>query len=922
MRAAKPRMFLKVRKPNPLAFKLVRIRKSGPVYLVTLWVSILCISLVYTSSVKAQENYGVKPGEVMRIPWGTGPGKVGLFKTPERNYGPQSFAINELTKKIYILDSVNSRILVYNEENGNFARSIPLKKPRGDDIALEDEKSIYVLYLAEEKVIQYSLEGQILHSYEIPDFKDMRPVSGIYFVEGKGLFFQTSDQKLFPLFSFENGGKMELRSEQIHEKASVGLLLKNLKSAFVKRESGNMASVTINNLKEITIHRHEHDICGLYVIGNDDAGNIYLIVEELLSSNPIQVRRYLMKYSEDRNLLADTQCPYNNYAYIFREFRVTSNGIVYQMIPFSDYLEIIKWVPEDQRSTGAISIEELANKAQESALESKFQNLMEAETLEAKSLQALPLPKISRDEVMARAYAYASHSFYVGWGNITAGDDCGGKIVKTCSDSEGVCSPGTYTGVRYKWGGFSGLEGVSCNTDCSSIFFDKGLEAGKYAGDMCTAYDPDCAGIWYGSCCAVGVDCSGFVSQCWGLREKYSSSSLTTISSPLSNLSDLLRGDMLRKSGHVMLCDSNYPSSSTGIDVYEASGWDWKVSHRHYYWSSISDAYSPYRYEKIQNYWTRSTKFNVGDSVVTTDYLNLRIGPGACFNKVEGITNPLPPGTEGQIINDDYNRNGIYIYSDTNDGSHYYWWHVKVGNYTGWCAENWLEKSGETLSVSLTASPSNGNAPLDVQLTADVSGTATGTINYTFWWNCNDPGTSVGDVMNVCGYIPTPSPGSCASNENGIKCDGVTNDPKIVSHTYSSPGTYTAKVIAERGSADPAEDRITITVNSPLPPSPTNVQASDGTYTDKVRVTWNSVSSATSYKVYRATSSGGTKTYLGSTSSTTYDDYSASVGTTYYYWVKAKNAYGESGYSSYDTGYRKGTSTHKPMPWLHLLLGE
>jgi len=303
-------------------------------------------------------------------------------------------------------------------------------------------------------------------------------------------------------------------------------------------------------------------------------------------------------------------------------------------------------------------------------------------------------------------------------------------------------------------------------------------------------------------------------------------------------------------------------------------------------------------------YWSDDSNLDSGDTLLwesngsTPDY-PIRYLNDHAAKTVIATTHPIPSGSPGQH----------YIIAIV-DPDGYHEESNESNNMTVYSV--FLSSSGDTLSVSLTADHSSGNAPLDVTLTADVSGTATGTINYTFWWNCNDPGTSVGDVMNVCGYIPTPSPGSCASNENGIKCDGVTNDPKIVSHTYSSPGTYTAKVIAERGSADPAEDRITITVNSPLPPSPTNVQASDGTYTDRVRVTWNSVSSATSYKVYRATSSGGTKTYLGSTSSTTYDDYSASVGTTYYYWVKAKNAYGESGYSSYDTGYRKGVAPPSP----------
>ena len=96
------------------------------------------------------------------------------------------------------------------------------------------------------------------------------------------------------------------------------------------------------------------------------------------------------------------------------------------------------------------------------------------------------------------------------------------------------------------------------------------------------------------------------------------------------------------------------------------------------------------------------------------------------------------------------------------------------------------------------------------------------------------------------------------------------------------------------------------------PSAPTNVSASDDTYTDRVRVTWNASSGATSYKVYRATSSGGTKTTLGSASSTTYDDTSASVGTTYFYWVKASNSYGTSDYSSYNTGSCQGTAAGPP----------
>jgi S-formylglutathione hydrolase FrmB len=87
----------------------------------------------------------------------------------------------------------------------------------------------------------------------------------------------------------------------------------------------------------------------------------------------------------------------------------------------------------------------------------------------------------------------------------------------------------------------------------------------------------------------------------------------------------------------------------------------------------------------------------------------------------------------------------------------------------------------------------------------------------------------------------------------------------------------------------------------PLPP--TNVQASDGTYMDKVEVTWAASPGATSYTIYRATQRWGTKTALGTISDTTYDDTTALAGRIYYYYIKATNAYGTSGFSVYDTGF-------------------
>jgi fibronectin type 3 domain-containing protein len=63
------------------------------------------------------------------------------------------------------------------------------------------------------------------------------------------------------------------------------------------------------------------------------------------------------------------------------------------------------------------------------------------------------------------------------------------------------------------------------------------------------------------------------------------------------------------------------------------------------------------------------------------------------------------------------------------------------------------------------------------------------------------------------------------------------------------------------------------------------VSASDGAYSYKIMVSWNAISGASSYQVYRAPEVTGVKIYLGTFTTTTFSDVSAETGTTYYYFV-------------------------------------
>ncbi len=143
---------------------------------------------------------------------------------------------------------------------------------------------------------------------------------------------------------------------------------------------------------------------------------------------------------------------------------------------------------------------------------------------------------------------------------------------------------------------------------------------------------------------------------------------------------------------------------------------------------------------------------------------------------------------------------------------------------------------------------------------------------------------------------------------------------------YTSPfddsnvtsGTYYYWVKAKNScgtSGFSSSDSGYISLPCTVPSAPTGVSATDGTYNDHIRITWNSASGATSYEVWRNDSnSSGSALKLGDINASPFDDSGVTTGKTYYYWVKAKNICGTSGFSSSDSGYATQSCTVPSAP--------
>jgi len=175
--------------------------------------------------------------------------------------------------------------------------------------------------------------------------------------------------------------------------------------------------------------------------------------------------------------------------------------------------------------------------------------------------------------------------------------------------------------------------------------------------------------------------------------------------------------------------------------------------------------------------------------------------------------------------------------------------------------------------------------------------------------------------------------GRNAISKTGVSkfgCRSATHDVGGTTPTWTqSEATdwYLLHCLVEQGSG--YEPKLVVTYTVPAPDAPTNVAATDGTYTDKTTVTWTKSAGATGYKVYEGanlldtlgdvatyddvaagapTITAGTATASDGTSADhvtlSLAGESANNGSSRTYKVIATNASGDSADSATDTGYR------------------
>jgi hypothetical protein len=192
-----------------------------------------------------------------------------------------------------------------------------------------------------------------------------------------------------------------------------------------------------------------------------------------------------------------------------------------------------------------------------------------------REVPAIPGParKVTSQEALAIAHAYASMKWTPRPENARHGIDPGGILVHTPDHglaahgfARGSWKPGiVQTGMPYQWGGF----------DTPRTFVQR-VRRGAAAGDIATPYKRS-GGDAVVSEEAAGIDCSGFVSRCWRLTRSISTAELPGITDEIT-WQQLLPGDILLKDGHVLLF-AGWQRPGSIILAYEAGPFPaWKVA--------------------------------------------------------------------------------------------------------------------------------------------------------------------------------------------------------------------------------------------------------------------------------------------------------------------------------------------------------
>lgn len=422
--------------------------------------------------------------------------------------GPEDFAIDG--DNVYILNSIDNTVLEFRNDkficsyNAGFSFGIKVAASNGAIYILRNDFSIMRIGADTTEIMAlYNVSSEA-----IVDFMAMG--EKIYIVISNGMGGITYE------FVFDPKGLDINMAKSYHGRIfDENTLYETQLLPYDPKTGGSgkviVTDITGGNIREITIHT-KHFLSGVQYFGSDGEGGVYLKIYESVTNNMYQT------ILESRLSLIDSQGQEEYVRALPEQYKnITNqdkiiNGQLYSLNAFKNGVELLMTAKPDETSTREYT--------------SQLDDVMPV-SMPATMMGKDPAKNITREQIIINAMTFHSFNWTCTEANLLP---LPGWVAPRF-----VNGPGNYTSMPYCWGG---------NSTTDEYYL--GMANGGRVGNI-NAPGPALVPNTFGH------DCSGFVGLCWGETQKYSTTTIQNIASPI-NEADLKPGDALdAPSYHIVL---------------------------------------------------------------------------------------------------------------------------------------------------------------------------------------------------------------------------------------------------------------------------------------------------------------------------------------------------------------------------------
>lgn len=395
------------------------------------------------------------------------------------NQGPQSFAVDN--DNLYILDTLNKKVLVYNDLKWIKNISISMcSYPR--DIIAQDNR----IFILDDSgyIFEIDPNGDIQEFLKLPDKLQAYQVNKLSFDSNDNLFLDLGDSA----YINQNKDWKSIETDSVE----------------VTGKTAKINKIKNGNIIDISFMEKSG---GVNIIGSDKYDNTYVeIIDDVPDSSLVLIESTLRKYDKSGKLISMARIPLEDYYnYPLRFFNVTDDGEVYIMALKDSSVEINKIILGETYSSKMYELKKKAN---------AFSNNIAKEQSISEPLSDPGVP--TRTEVQNRANAMINLVWTYNESNRVNPNPSTVEMPWYLQDI--INFPSSQVGIPYCWGGFDGIDRSSSPSVWSN--FKDAMSKSKFAGNV------DVYSSLYYTSGTAGIDCSGFVSAALGFTTKYNTTML------------------------------------------------------------------------------------------------------------------------------------------------------------------------------------------------------------------------------------------------------------------------------------------------------------------------------------------------------------------------------------------------------------